>query len=294
MQLLPWDWAFSRARDVCLDPIEEAWRSLLDAGAPETTLTEFVARHAGFFLGPQPETHFVLRELRLGADYSIDFVVPTDNASVGVSYELIECERPDTPAFNSKGDPSQRLTHAISQILDWKMWLNGNTAEMRNLFPAPAQVGPGYEIAFTYTIVIGRRSEGDRHVAKRNALAEMHGITIRSFDWLTDRLRTAKGAPPGPLTPCTEANGVAYEHAYVLKNPFYVALGDAEWRTLRGALRHHPHLVATNAPVFAASRRFNREALGALEAYCASFPVEAEAAAREDQRLYQELTTRRY
>jgi hypothetical protein len=271
---LPWHWVNGRARTQTITPIETTWLELLNSPHAETEIQRFLGDHPQFFLVRSPATHFVLQEIRLGGDFTIDFVVPTDEASVGVTYELIEIERPDTPPFTRDGTPSRRLSHAIQQTVDWKTWLMAHPAELRHIFPAPAQIGPGYESSFEFTVVIGTRQNSAGHLARRNALAKATGVAIRSFDSLTDQLRRGWHQTPGPLTQSAEANSVPFDVAAVLKNPFFRALGDAEWRALRQKLAHHRHLVASNAALFAESRVFNQEALGRFQAYCDAEPRE--------------------
>jgi hypothetical protein len=232
---------------------------------------------------------FVLKELRLGSDFTIDFVVPTDLASVGVGYELIEFERPDAAPFTVHGNPSARLSHAIQQIVDWKIWLSNHPDEIRQLFPAPAQYGPGYEHAFTYTIVIGTRENSRGHLQRRNALAKTTGINIRTFDSVLDQIRRAAPFGPGPLVYSAEGTDIPYELASQLRNPFYRALGDAEWRILRGKLRHHRHLVEVNAQLFAEARSLNESTMARFRDFCATQGAEeVEAALVRSRELYEE------
>ncbi len=287
---LPWHWAWSRAYSETLRVIEGLWASLLRRdGVTEPELLTFLGTHAHFFFSKSPTTHFVLNELRLGGDFTIDFVVPTDQASLGIEYELIEVERPDTAPFNESGYPSARLSRAVQQIVDWKSWLADHTDELRRLFPAPAQLGPGYEHSFKYSIVIGTRSNTKGHLQRRNALAKTNGITIRTFDSLSDQIRKSAPYSAGKLTPSTEATTVPYEIATRLKNPFYQALGDAEWRAIRRTLRYHPHLVPVNAALFADTRRFNEDILQRFRDFCLREPPEELEAARQRSReLYAE------
>lgn len=290
-EVLPWNWLFGRARNSCLGPVQREWEDLLRNFSRETDLTRFVSRYAGLFFCAR-ETHFVLSELRLGADHAIDLVVPTDQASLGVEYCLIELERPDTPALNPKGHPTARLSHALGQISDWQNWIKQNSDTARRLFPAPAQMDPTLDVAFTYVIVIGRRTDAPHFRSSRNNIAKMTGVAIRTFDWLDDLLRSAASRPSGPLTPSAEAIAVPFDIAESLKNPFFSALSDAAWRDLLLRLRTHPHLVPANAEIFAQTRSYAEESLARFREYCAEFPEERDSAVEQERQLYSEIIAR--
>lgn len=40
--------------------------------------------------------------------------------------QLVEIERADNTLFTNGGDPSSKLTHAIRQVQDWKLWIRDN------------------------------------------------------------------------------------------------------------------------------------------------------------------------
>lgn len=293
---LPWHWAFGIGRAEVVARIEADWLALFaQPNTKETEFLRFLGEHPYFFLAKTQNTQFVLKELRLGADFTIDFVVPTDASSCGVEYELVEVERPDTPPFTEAGDPSARLTHAMQQVVDWKTWLEDHRQEFRELFPAPAQYGPGYEHTFSYSIIIGTRHNTRRQLRRRNALAKASGITIRTFDSLTEQLRKSMPRPPGLLVQSEEARRIPYEVACRLKNPFYRALGDAEWRALRRKIHYVPHFVECNAEELAEARTMNEGALSRFKAFCASQPPEALKKERfVSRQLYVEAVTKRY
>jgi hypothetical protein len=182
--LIPWGLLSYEERSI-LKQIETGWISLLgDPHVKEAELHRFMGEHAGLFFG---QGAVVISRFELGSDYQIDFVVATDEASCGIDFNLIEIELPQTPPYTRSGNPSARLSHAIQQILDWKTWIKRYRGHVRRFFPSTYH---GWEefTNFSYTIFIGRRISSSL-AAKRNELAREVGIEIRSFDYLTHRLR---------------------------------------------------------------------------------------------------------
>lgn len=61
-------------------------------------------------------------KIKLGSEYETDFAYCSGN-SMGAYWTFVELERPDVPLFNRKGDPSQYLSHAMRQLMEWKAWI---------------------------------------------------------------------------------------------------------------------------------------------------------------------------
>ena len=110
-------------------------------------------------------------------------------------------------------------------------------------------------------------------------LAKEAGVDIRSFDWVTDRLRMRlfvdlfeSHAPECDRLPRETRNRLA--------DPFCKALGDASWRRLAKDPRFMPHhMVVSNADLLleeltASSRR------GKFEAAWAALPADYKEAIR--------------
>ena len=215
----------------------------------------------------------MLSQLRLGADLITDFVLGFDRGSEGFAYELIEIESPHTPPYNADGTPSRRMNVALQQIRDWKQWIDANrNEESRRLFPSKDLIMFGRSV-FRYTIIIGNRSNSAAHLGRRNHLAQDAGISIRSFEYLTDRLRQRmylnvfdNSSPECERLPEDVRNR--------LVNPFNKAIPQSDWNYLVKDPRFAPfHMVACNADLLI--RTWNQsDLLNRFNAEWASLPDE--------------------
>ena len=216
------------------------WQSLVQTDSHEESLHSFLAEHAGLFF-IRPYTYIVISKLRLGADYETDFVVTRDWWSAGLRYELVEIETPHKAPFNNKGNPSAYLSEAVQQIQSWKMWIRDNPQEVRRLFPAK-------DLAFDYTVVIGNRANTRQWLDRRNHYSRELGVSIRSFEYLSDLLLSnnfawfsSLGGSEGREIPLGLRNAIA--------NPFFSATTGRAWKhLLRDISVSGPHGFPVVAP----------------------------------------------
>ncbi|MGO9610549.1 MAG: Shedu anti-phage system protein SduA domain-containing protein, partial [Verrucomicrobiia bacterium] len=246
-----WDYLNKQVRRY-INSVLKKWEKLLDDEKDELDYHEFLRQHAGLFFGDH-HTHIVISKVRLGGEYTTDFVAGYGRASNGFIYQLIEIETPQAAPFTKAGQPSERLTHALQQVDDWDKWLTLNPEETRKIFPA-ARYNPSKYTR--YTIIIGRRGNSKRWLDKRNQLSQNRGVAIRSFDHLTDRLRdrhfyshASFGTAQGDKLPDHVANR--------LENPFYEAFSEKQWRRLlRENSYHDGHFVEKNANILIEARNY--------------------------------------
>lgn len=240
--------------------IRSKWNALLKKERlHERYFHDFIARHAHMFFPMLGNTLQVVSKIRLGAELVTDLVIVRDEASLGLSYLLIEIEPPWTAPFTKDGVASARLTRAVHQVLDWKRWLEEHRSEARKLFPSflyPTDEQP----LFRYCIVIGTRMNSRPWLRKRNDLAETLGITIRSFDWLTERLLNriqcrffADEYHGGGA----EEDELSRAMKNALANPFVRAMSDPEWREFISGDFSYNHMVGHHAERLLKFRRTN-------------------------------------
>lgn len=200
-------------------------------GVREQALHRFLEAHAHLFFRNTWNFGTVVSKLRFGADFVSDFVVVYDQRSEGIHYVLVEIERADSAPFTKEGHASARLSRAIQQVLSWKTWLTEHPAESAKLFPSLLRRVD--RPVFRYEIVIGTRANTDDWVERRNMLAESLGISIRSFDSFSDRLKQ-----PSRFRDMSdihdEAQVFSDEQRNRLACPFFPALSDGQWRELLG------------------------------------------------------------
>ena len=248
---VPWDLLNKKVRRY-INSVLKKWERLLEAEKPEQDYHEFLRQHAGLFFGDS-STHIVISKARLGEEFT-DFITGYSRASEGFIYELIEIETPQAAPFTKAGQPSKELTHALQQIDNWDAWLTLHPEETRRILPA-ARYNPSKYAS--YTIIIGRRGNSRRWLGKRNQLSKNRGVHIRSFDYLTDRLRS-RHFTSHVILDGVEGDEVPDYTLNRLANPFYEAFTDKEWRRL---LRENGysdgHFVENNADILIEARNYN-------------------------------------
>ena len=212
-----------------LRKIEKKWLNLLKQKESEEKYHQFLSEHAGFLLARIYDFEtIVISKLRLGADYIVDFIKTYDYRSAGIQYEFIELETPWSAPYTKSGNPSSRLVTAVQQIQNWKRWMRENRYEFRKLFPFYNK-GLARDERYKYSIIIGNRKNSEQWLERRNQYAEDLGITIRSFEYLTDHIKR-------PLISDTVdphlCEGCSWEESNALANPFFKAYSDLSWRKL--------------------------------------------------------------
>ncbi|HEX8452276.1 MAG TPA: Shedu anti-phage system protein SduA domain-containing protein [Longimicrobium sp.] len=254
--------------------IRERWIAMLaDETLKEEAYQKFLSQHAGFFFSHAlaGTDQLVSAKVRLGSDFTTDFVVAKSERSLGVNYTLIEIESPHTSPYTAAGAPSARLNTAVQQILNWKRWMERNREEAKRLFPSKQFIRHD-DPNFSYMIVIGRR--GRENEALRNQYAREVGITIRSFDYFTDALSSRAFNAflwiSRDIVPTVSAED---NNAYA--NPFWMAYSDPEWRRIASQGEYNEsHMVAVNLDLLMRYRSYNADAQRDFEAFLATLPAD--------------------
>ena len=256
---IPWD-RFGSRHCPQMKRIRSDWDALLQRDKlPERYYHDFIARHAHVFFPMFRDSVQVINKIRLGAELVTDLVTVRDEASHGLSYCLIEIEPPWAAPFTKDGISSARLNRAIQQVLDWKRWLDDHQTEARRLFPSFLHFG-GIRTLFKFCIIIGTRKNSRQWLEKRNHLSEALGISIRSFDCLTDGLRALRAGRifvDEYMGGGVEEDRLPPEVKNALANPFVRAMTDPDWRKFVSGRFDHCHMVGHNAESLLAIRRTN-------------------------------------
>ena len=235
--------------------VRAEWDALLcDKTCKERHYQRFIAEHAGFLFSPEWHSALILSKIRLGSEYEVDFVIPHDRASLGLTYELIEIESPHSTPYTKHGDPSARLTHAVQQVQNWMVWLNANPGQAKRIFPATTL---GDSPSLTYTVVMGTRDNSRNWLDRRNEFGKQTNILIRSFDWFSDLLQKHLFEVFGPSSQ-TEFNKLTPEVSNALVNPFCKALTHQQWTEFNRRTVLSGHGIADNADLIVETRKLNR------------------------------------
>lgn len=224
------NWSKLNGSNPVIEGVINRWQNLVDNSYNEHSYHEFVKTHANLFLVDGINSYFAISKLKLGSQFELDFAIPEERHSNGLLWELIEIEKPSDAPYTKNGTPSAALTRATQQIRDWKQWLQTSRNEAQRLFSVwgvRTQKNPN----FRFTIVIGTRENSDKWIEKRNQYAEENGIEVRSFDYLTDRLKKRVYLDQSYIGNGTwdKNNGDLLEQ---LANPFVEAFTDSEWKAL--------------------------------------------------------------
>lgn len=205
------------------DKIKSNWQNLLDANNKELIYHKYISNYAGFFFSDF-YNYITISKLKLGSEYEVDFVNIKDQRSNGIQYEFIEIEKPSSPLFTKSGIPSNDLNCALQQVRDWKRFLIDDKAFFKKFLPGN-NTRVITDSIVKFTIIIGRRTNNDFIIDKRNQIAAESNIEIRSFDYLTDKLRKRQFFN----YPCLDSKwGDFIENQ--LENPFAMAISDSEWK----------------------------------------------------------------
>lgn len=198
------------------------WSELLSKNYTERYYHKFLFDNAGFFLGNE-DCHLAISKLKLGSELETDFVTLNDGFSNGNQFELIEIKRPSATLFTENGTMTSEFNRATQQIRDWKRWLIENRTWMKKHLPTVStRIVSKSDLKFK--IIIGRRLTNPYDIEKRNQIADEIGAEIRSFDYLTDKLKSRVFYPTAWLS-----NGIQYYEEQIA-NPFYKAMSDSEWK----------------------------------------------------------------
>jgi hypothetical protein len=210
-----------------LEEVVRAWKALLgNAKLKELSYHTFLEDHAGLFFSQPFGTYIVVSNIEMGAELKPDLVVVSDNHSYGFRYELIELESPHERIFTSKGRQSAKLTHALQQLEDWQRWLGKHSQSAKELFPSKSHSLWG-DPQISYTVVIGRRDEMLRNNEVRIQKATKYHCSIRSFDYLTDRLRQNLFVNDNLFQ---RGQRLTDEEVNRIVSPFFRAMSSASWR----------------------------------------------------------------
>jgi hypothetical protein len=97
----------------------------------------------------------VIPKQKLGEDFCTDFVL-IDMLDQGPRYTLVEIEKSSHDVFTKNDELRSEVQHAIHQTCQWDIWLQKNSAYLRDKLP-------GFENP-QYMIVVGRSDDfGDEH-----------------------------------------------------------------------------------------------------------------------------------
>lgn len=162
--------------------------TLLSAFGREEDLQQFLTLHPELVC---PSYRSVRPKLAFGAR-ATDFVFLDARGD----YLLVEIERPDLPLLRADGQQSEKLTHALNQVLDWRRYIEDNLRTVQR------ELGlPGMTACPRAMIVIGRSTGLDEQDRRKLQMIESAHPTIRvlTYDDLVSVARKTIENLVGPL-----------------------------------------------------------------------------------------------
>jgi len=156
-------------------------------GVVEETVQRFLTRYPAFLPVLWPYENVVFSKLPLGNQHVVDFAFARENSG-GVTWYLIEIERPSDRLFTKAGDPAARLVHGMRQLADWKIWFRDNRDFVRRYFPFATRASRLGLTDPERILIIGRRSLlADRDRLRYAEIGRDAGIQVMTFDRLVDQ-----------------------------------------------------------------------------------------------------------
>ena len=121
--------------------------------------------------------------------YIPDFLI-CDTNSAGVRWLLVELETPHSAiTLNSRNDLDEVARKGVSQIKEWREWLQNNLGMARR---SPREDGLGLVDVRPKSgglVLVGRRARLKHNSGfVRNAIREDSAIRIHTYDWLVEQL----------------------------------------------------------------------------------------------------------
>lgn len=143
-------------------------------------------------LGGGGHGRWTIAKKRLGCEHVTDFMICARD-SLGFHWTAVELESPHRKLFTIAGNPAEFLTHAIRQILDWRIWLTKNIDYATRLREESGLGLTDITGNVPGLILIGRRAGLDGSTRQlRERLSLEHNISIHTYDYLVDAARAAR------------------------------------------------------------------------------------------------------
>jgi hypothetical protein len=134
---------------------------------------------------------YLLSEPALGAEYRADYMLLGRN-SIGYQIVLVEFEDVNIDyVLSSSNTEAESVRKGLSQIQDWKRWMDDNRAYFINSVGLSSVSGNIPSWGIYYCLVVGRRSRMNdiANEMRGQKTRETPGLSIVSYDRLVDNTR---------------------------------------------------------------------------------------------------------
>jgi hypothetical protein len=162
-------------------------RDIIETADDERPIQAHLAQHPVILAQLLRGGHgrWIFAKPRFGAEHVPDFAL-CEKDSAGYHWTLVELENPNFLPLTESGQQNAKLTHAMQQVSDWRIWLTGNIqyAQQEKGFI-------GLDNDFRAIVVIGRRQARSRQNEARYRELSSERVETMSYDRLLETIRAS-------------------------------------------------------------------------------------------------------
>jgi Domain of unknown function (DUF4263) len=192
----PWPANFVCHSKLPLDFVSQLQR-VVDAAADERPIQKWLEKNpAALVLHLSATTGWLFGRPKLGAEFVPDFMFCNWDSS-GYHWSLVELENPNFASLTREGSQTAKLTRAVQQILDWRIWVRANIQYAQH------QLGfRDLDDGFRAYIVIGRRKDMNERERLRYRELSRGGLEVLTYDRLVESVaRSLRSSAREDATP---------------------------------------------------------------------------------------------
>ncbi|MGD9162748.1 MAG: DUF4263 domain-containing protein, partial [Desulfobacteraceae bacterium] len=126
----------------------------------------------------------IFSKYHLAESYIPDFLILGNSIfrqTISPIMTFIEIERADFKLFTKKGDPSSHLSHAISQVQQWKKWLLTNYEHFRSKLMQKISINNEVEFLTKY-LVHGFKAQFAVIIGRKNTLTTENRLLLEQMN----------------------------------------------------------------------------------------------------------------
>ena len=190
------------ANDIDYQREAKEYREVIYSATDEHSIQQYIKENKKWFIPGSifldynfgHHDAYLFSEQKLGNEYAVDYMLLGKNSD-GYNIILVEFEKADTPyLLNSSNGESESVRKGITQIRDWKRWIDQNRDYfIKNIGLNELGIDiPIYRIF--YYLVVSRRDHMTKKAydVRSQCMYEMNNIKIVTFDRLASNILELK------------------------------------------------------------------------------------------------------
>ena len=190
---------YPRHQNIDFDKEADAFLAVLNSAEKENDVQRYIKNNQKWFIPGSlfrnydfgHHEAYLLSEPALGAEYRADYMLLGRN-SIGYQIVLVEFENVNVDyLLSSSNTESESVRKGLTQIQDWKRWMDDNRTYFINSIGLSNVSGNIPSWGIHYCLVVGRRSRMNDTANKMRGQKsrETPGLNIVSYDRLVDNTR---------------------------------------------------------------------------------------------------------